>query len=46
VRVFEIRVGIGEDDNETVALTLDAPEETFVDRIRQQQARLEVLERS
>jgi hypothetical protein len=46
VRVFEIRVAVGEDDNETVALTLDAPEETFVDRIRRQQARLEVLERS
>jgi hypothetical protein len=46
VRVFEIRVTIGADNNETVTLTLDAPEETFVDRIRRQQARLEVLERS
>jgi len=46
VRVFEIRVAIGADNNETVTLTLDAPEETFVDRIRRQQARLEVLERS
>jgi hypothetical protein len=46
VRVFEIRVAIGADNNETVTLTLDAPEETFVDRIRRQQARLETLERS
>lgn len=46
VRVFEIRVAVGDDNNETVALTLDSPEETFVDRIRRQQARLEVLERS
>jgi hypothetical protein len=46
VRVFEIRVAIGADNNETVTLTLDAPEETFVDRIRSQQARLETLERS
>ena len=46
VRVYEIRVSIGADNNETVTLTLDAPEETFVDRIRRQQARLEVLERS
>ncbi|HEY7823594.1 MAG TPA: hypothetical protein VIG24_12200, partial [Acidimicrobiia bacterium] len=46
VRVFEIRVAIGESNNETVTLTLDAPEETFVDRIRRQQARLETLERS
>jgi hypothetical protein len=46
VRVFEIRVAIGADNNETVTLTLDSPEETFVDRIRRQQARLEVLERS
>ena len=46
VRVFEIRVAIGADNNETVTLTLDSPEETFVDRIRRQQARLETLERS
>ena len=46
VRVFEIRVSIGANNDETVTLTLDAPEETFVDRIRRQQARLEVLERS
>jgi hypothetical protein len=39
-------IDVGADNNETVTLTLDSPEETFVDRIRSQQARLETLERS
>lgn len=46
VRVFEIRVTVGDSGEEQVVLVLNAEDRSFLDRIRSQRDRLSVLERS
>lgn len=46
VRVFELRVEIGDSGEEQITLVLNAEDRSFLDRIRDQRDRIRVLERS